>query len=148
MNNKIIIVILVIVVAVASFYGGTMYSGSRRSNNFGSGGVNGGQFRQRFGGNGGSSNNIPVRGKVTSIDKNSMTIQMNDGSSKIVILSNDTRISQAQSAKISDIKNGNEVMAFGVSNSDGSVTAQDVQLNPANFRFGAGTGASPSPSGM
>ncbi len=150
MNNKIIIAILVVVVAAASFYGGTMYAGSRRSTAFGlggTGGANGGQLRQRFGGNGANSNNLAVRGKVTSVGNGSMTVQMNDGSSKIVILSNSTNISQSQSAKTSDIKSGDEVMAFGTSNSDGSVTAQDVQLNPANFRFGAGAGAGPRPSG-
>lgn len=57
------------------------------------------------------------------------------GSSKIVVLSDKTLINKAEQATKSDLKTGEKVAVFGSSNSNGSVTAQSIQLNPM-FRLG------------
>jgi uncharacterized protein (DUF3084 family) len=72
----------------------------------------------------------PVSGEITNSDSKSITVKMPDGSSKIVMLSSSTQINKAESAVVADLKVGEKVSVFGTSNTDGSVTAQNIQLNP------------------
>ncbi len=67
-----------------------------------------------------------------SVDDTGMTIKMRDGSSKIVILPDSVSISRPAVASKSALKAGEQVMVIGKSNTDGSVTAQMVQLNPVS----------------
>jgi len=55
---------------------------------------------------------------------------LQDGSSRIVIVSETTQINKAEQATKTDLKIGEKVAVFGQENSDGSVTAQNIQLNP------------------
>lgn len=123
-NHWIITIILVVAVGIAGFFVGMQYQKMQRSTLAGRFGT--GQF-QRFGANGG---NRPVFGKILSADANSITVQMTDGSSKIVILSSSTSINKAATATKDDLKTGETVAVFGTTNADGSVTAQNIQLNP------------------
>lgn len=86
----------------------------------------------------------PVNGEIISIDDKSFTVKMQDGSSKIVIVSDQTQYNQSQQASKSDVKVGDTVIAIGSTNSDGSVTASNVQLNPILKNFGQGLGPSPN----
>jgi len=72
----------------------------------------------------------PVNGEIISSDDKSITVKLTDGGSKIVILSDNTEINQAANATKDDLKAGEKVAVFGQENSDGSVTAQSIQLNP------------------
>lgn len=72
----------------------------------------------------------PVNGEILGVDETSMTVKLQDGSSKIIILTGITTYNKSTAAITADIKVGERVMVIGVQNSDGSVTAQDVQLNP------------------
>lgn len=74
--------------------------------------------------------NRPVAGEIISSDSKSLTVKQPDGSNKIILLSSTTQINKAQSAVVSDLKVGEKVSIFGTTNPDGSVTAQNVQLNP------------------
>lgn len=85
------------------------------------GGYRGG-MRGRFGG--------AAIGKVVSSDSNSVTIQMQDGSSKIINITGSTTISKTATAAITDIQSGARIAAFGTTNSDGSINAQNIQINP------------------
>ena len=129
-TNTIIIisVILVIVAAGGGFFGGMMYQknqapvlGAAGRGNFaarsGQGGQNAAAFR-------------PVRGQVLSLSDTTLTVKMPDGSTKIVVLSSSTAFMQSTKAALTDVKTGNTVNVVGTANSDGSVTAQDVQINP------------------
>jgi ribosomal protein S1 len=76
-----------------------------------------------------------VNGEIIGVDEKSITVKMQDGSSRIVILSEKTEINKAASGTKDDLKVGERVAVFGQENSDGSVTAQNIQLNPM-FRGG------------
>lgn len=132
-NSTLITIILVIVVASAAFFGGMKYQQNAQANGFR-------QFQsgqgQRLGmmgqgGNGASRNGFrPVSGDIISTSDNSITVKLSDGSTKIVILSDKTVVDKTSTASKSDLKVGEKVSAFGTANSDGSVTAQNIQLNP------------------
>lgn len=99
----------------------------------------GGQLMNRLGGR-------PVAGEVIAINDNTLTIKSPDGSTRLVVLSETTNINQATTADKSEIKVGSNVAVFGSDNSDGSVTAQNVQLNPRLMEAKGSESSSPSPS--
>ncbi|OGD62174.1 hypothetical protein A2160_01320 [Candidatus Beckwithbacteria bacterium RBG_13_42_9] len=149
-QEMIIVAVVVIAVAAGAFFGGRKYQQSQlanafRSDNFGSGMI------LRNGRNGqvqGNSNFRPVAGEIIKADSNSITVKMQDGSTKIVLFSDNTDVGQFQAATKDDLKVGANVMVVGQSNSDGSVTAQNIQLNPPQRQGGNGNGgntASPNP---
>jgi preprotein translocase subunit YajC len=134
-QNQIITLVLVAVVfAGVGFFGGTKYQQSQTQSQRG-------QLAGQLGNRGtpGAANGMgrtggfrggQILGDIMSVDNNSITIKLADGSSKIILLSNTTSINQASIATITDLKVGEKVAAFGTANSDGSVTAQNVQINP------------------
>ncbi len=87
-------------------------------------------------------NGRPISGEILSSDDKSITVKLQDGSSKIVLLSDKTQINKATSVTKLDLKSGEKVAVFGSENSDGSVTAQNIQLNP-QFRGVGSSSASP-----
>ena len=72
----------------------------------------------------------PVFGTVTSSDETSVTVSLEDGSSKIIMLSDQTTLTTSQSATKSDLKSGIKVSVIGKENTDGSLTATSIMLNP------------------
>jgi len=142
MNKTIIIAgVLVIIAGVGGFFGGKYYQMGQTANRFVqfAGGQSGqGGFR-RFGQGGANGMNV-VRGQVMSTDSNSVTVKLPDGSTKILIVGSSTSFMKTASGALTDLKSGDTVMAFGTTNSDGSVTAQNVQINPP--------GRGPMPSAM
>lgn len=123
-NNYIITAIIVLIVGGIAFYGGMQYQKSQRVS-FGGTRGQGGNFMMRGGNSGGM-----VTGQIVSQDDTSVTVKLQDGSSKIVILSKTTAINKQASGTKDDLKSGERVAVFGTTNSDGSVTAQSIQLNP------------------
>src|SRR5579884_3058200 len=96
-NNIIITVVVAIIVAAAGFFGGMQYEKSQAASTGGGygqfarggngqfGGANG---ARRFGnGNGGAT-----FGQIVSADPTSITVKLQDGSSKIVNISSSTKI--------------------------------------------------------
>jgi len=73
-----------------------------------------------------------INGEVVSIDDKSITIKMADGSSKIILLTDKTIVNKAEITNIADLTLGEKVMIFGTDNSDGSISATNIQLNPQN----------------
>jgi hypothetical protein len=128
MNKNILITVVIVLLAGGiSFYGGMKFQQSKntnlRTNNNFQGGMRQGGNGQRMGGR-------ATTGEVISSDKNSITVKLQDGSSKIVILSDKTTINKATEGSVNDLSTGTKVMVFGTDNTDGSVTAQNVQINP------------------
>jgi hypothetical protein len=140
MKNKetIIVILVALVAAAAGFFGGIQYQKQQKISfgfgQFGNGpgmmnSFNNGQNGSRGNRNGMMSNRQTV-GKIINTDDKSITVELNDGSSRIVILSDSTSYSKADPASKADLKTGERVAIFGTTNTDGSVTAQMVQLNP------------------
>lgn len=128
-NTTIIVaVVFVIIAGIGGFFGGMQYQKMQRptfaNRQFGNG-VEG--QRQGFGAN---SNFRPVRGQVISMGNNSLTVKLSDGSTKIVVFSGSTRFVKSSSAAEGDLKTGDTINVIGNQNSDGSLTASDVQINP------------------
>lgn len=71
-----------------------------------------------------------VMGEIVSQDEKSLTVKIQDGSSKLVILGDSTTYSKTDKIEKAELSTGNQVRVFGTTNSDGSVTAQNIQLNP------------------
>lgn len=131
-----------IVVGGLSFFGGMKYEQTKSS-------ANGRQInfqnlspeerQQRFqqmGGNGNGARRIGngqigggfVNGEVLSKDDKSITLKLVDGGSKILFLSSSTTIMQATPGTVNDIQVGQTISANGNTNSDGSISAQMIQL--------------------
>lgn len=132
MNKNLVIGVLAVIIAgVVGFTGGMQYQKLQRSNltvgNFAQNGT-----MRRFGGQG--QNFRPVRGEVLNLDNDSMTVKLSNGNSEIVILSPSTQYMKSATAAATDVKNGETVMVIGTQNTDGSVTAQTVSLNPVGFQ--------------
>ena len=84
------------------------------------GGVSGGR---QMGSDGGS-----ISGEILSKDEKGVTVKLPDGGSKIVFFSDKTQIMKSTAGSISDVVVGGQVTVNGSSNSDGSVTAQSIQI--------------------
>jgi len=125
-NTTIITIVLVLLVGSASFFAGMKYQQSKSPRFANFQGNRNGQFQQRATGGGAR----PVRGEILSQDDESITVKLADGSSKIVILSTTTSINKAAEGSKDDLKVGEQVYLFGSENSDGSITAQNIQINP------------------
>lgn len=144
MNNKIILGIVGLLFIAGSFYGGMAYakSSTRSRGQFGNGQMMAnGQFPgggMRGGMNGGGF----TVGEIISKDTSSITIKMQDGSTKIVLVSDSTQVMKSASGSLADLSNGTNVVVTGTTNSDGSITGQSVQIRPASttpFMGGART---------
>ncbi len=139
-----ILVLSILIVGVGAFYGGMKYQQSKGSpgNFFGQNFQNmsaeqrqqfaqgnaSGSFRQGAGRMVGSGF---LSGQVISKDEQSLTLKMQDGSSKIVFFSDATKISKTTEGTVSDISQGDEITIIGQQNSDGSYTAQTIQQGNA-----------------
>jgi hypothetical protein len=137
-NNYGVTILVAIVVAAAAFFGGMKYQetkavASSQGGQFYTQGMKGGQGGQtiRQGGQkSGMMGGGATIGEILNVDGTSVTVKLSDGSSKIVNLSEKTTISKTATAAATELKAGEKIAAFGESNSDGSITAQNIQLNP------------------
>lgn len=121
-QNIFITLVLIFTFAGVGFYAGVKYQQSKRPqtrfDNF-----QPRQFGQRQGFR-------PVNGEIISVDDKSITVKLNDNSSKIVFLTDTTTINKSSLGSKEDLKTGGKVAIFGIENSDGTITAQNIQLNP------------------
>ena len=132
-NNYLITIILVLIFSGAAFYSGMKYQESKLRNFAGQFGASRGVMRNGQTGITDINNRggfRPVTGEIISADDKSITVKLQDDSSKIVLIIDKTVINKAQTVNKSELKVGEKVSVFGSENTDGSVTAQNVQLNP------------------
>jgi hypothetical protein len=133
-NNLLIIVLVVALLAGgAGFFGGMKYQQSKTpsfSRNFQ------GQRGQGAQVNGNNANQglRPVSGTIISQDENSITVKLADESSKIILLADSSTINKTEEGSKEDLTEGTEVTVFGQANSDGSITAQNIQIGTGLFR--------------
>lgn len=126
-NVWLIALVAILFAGGAGFFAGMKYQQSKQPAFLRQmGGVQG----QRTGTGGNRMGFRPVNGEIISSDDKSITVKLQDGSSKIVLFSDSTEINKAAEATKEDLKTGEKVAVFGTENSDGTVTAQNIQLNP------------------
>lgn len=135
-NSKIITIVIVVAVVVGalSFYGGEKYSQSttpvRSSSTLAASG--GRQFGgARAGGAAFGAGGGAVNGTVIGKDNQSITVSLMQGGSQIIFFSPSTTVDKTTIGTINDVATGTRVMVLGTSNSDGTETAQSIQLRPA-----------------
>lgn len=127
-NNLVVITIIVIFVGAGAFFAGTKYQQNKQAAFFRQGGQQARTGQGQLQGN--RQGFRPVNGEIIASDDKSITVKLTDGSSKIVLISDKTAINKASTASKEDLKTGEKVAVFGTENTDGSVTAQNIQLNP------------------
>lgn len=135
--NKAVKIIIGLVVVLGLFYGGvtygqsiatksttaSTYSGTRTVRTGSTTGSVGGSF----GGGAGGSATI---GTVVSENATSITLALKSGS-VVVFYSTSTPIMKTTSGTPADITAGANITVIGTTNSDGSVTANSIQIRPA-----------------
>ncbi len=128
-----VFIAIVIIIGGVAFYGGMKYAESKKSiggrNGFAEFGnlPPGGQVR--LGGPGGKVGGANfTSGEIISKDDKSVTVKLPDGGSKIIFFSDSTKITKSTEGSAEDLKVGENVMANGTANQDGSITAETIQL--------------------
>jgi hypothetical protein len=138
-NKKIGLVLVVLVLIGISFYGGDKYAQAKGKNIA----VNR-TFAARVGGNGGQTfggRNFGggfIAGKILAKDATSITIETTNPmsgnaqtGSKIVLYSDKVSISKTVDGTLADLEVGKQVTVTGTTNTDGSISAQSIQLRTA-----------------
>ena len=136
-NKKIVFGVVGVIVLVAVFYGGMVYGKSQTPAS-----INGAQtlngVGRGFRNGGGNSGGFTV-GQIISKDATSITVQLmtpggaasgTAAGSKIVFFDSNTKVTKQASGTLADLAVGTEVSVTGTTNSDGSVSAQSVQIRP------------------
>jgi len=140
-NKKSLLIIsavaILILVGAGSFFSGVAYGKSKvgsfnRAGAFGQGNMAGANNFQ--GGNnsvGRTQKNSGgfLSGEITAKSDNSLTVKTANGSSKIILISNESKISKAADASVSDLNSGTQILVTGTSNTDGTLTAKTIQIN-------------------
>jgi hypothetical protein len=140
--NKIIYAIIGLVLVAGSFFGGYYYEKKACANTNPNMGFDGsklggtpptgapdGSSSSSFNGRGnGGPGGGGSTGEIISNDGKSITIKTSDGSTKIVYFSDSTKVSKNETASTSDLTVGTTVSAMGTTNSDKSVTAQNIMI--------------------
>lgn len=135
-----IIIILLVVVGGGAFFGGTAYEKNSLANQNllrdpnqrrGQGGGGQGMAFGRGGGQNGQNGDF-VAGQVAAKDDKSITVKTPDGGSKIIFFSDSTTVGKAVQGSASDLNVGDQIVANGKNNSDGTLAAQNIQIRPTN----------------
>lgn len=123
--------IVALIVAGASFYGGDYYAKSKIPTDDRL--ASGQQTNGRFGGGGvrGARGGGFIGGEIAERDATGITIKSPDGSSRIVLVAPSTQILKSVTGTPDDLRIGINVLVGGSTNSDGSITAQSIQIRPA-----------------
>ncbi len=136
------------VVAVAAlvagiFWGRAMAGGAPGNSRFGALSSS----SRTFAGRGNSSANV-FAGQVSAIDGSSITLQLPSGNSEVVLYASSTPVTEPTNVSIAKVVAGTNIMVMGTQNSDGSVTAQSIEIRNGFGPFGGGRQGSSTPAGQ
>lgn len=130
-KNILLFITVLIIVGGGAFYGGMRYEQSKKFfpqdfQNFSP------EQRQQFflQREGQRVDGRFLVGKVIGKDEKSLTLKMQDNSTRIVFFSDSTKISKTTEGKIDDIEIGKQIIVSGSQNSDGSYSAKTIQVSP------------------
>lgn len=124
MKNTLFCLFIAVISLGIGFYGGILYQKNQQQSRFS-------QFANlRQGQNQLPSGMRPISGEIIKKDEDSLTIKLRDGSTKIVFLTEKTTISKSTTGSKEDLKEKINVFILGQQNSDGSITAENIQINP------------------
>jgi hypothetical protein len=84
----------------------------------------------RNGSRGGISGGFAA-GEIIAKDNTSVTVKLSDGGSKIIFFNQNTPITKSVGGSVADLKIGEQIIAQGTANQDGSLSSQSIQLRPA-----------------
>ncbi|MGC9602748.1 MAG: hypothetical protein ABSE76_03375 [Minisyncoccia bacterium] len=140
-NQLIGAVVVLIIVGGGAFYAGMSYAGSQtpaRSSTFAGGA---GSFAGRTGTRTSAGGGFTA-GTIVASGSGTISIQEQNGSStEIVLVGPSTQILKTIAGSVSDLSVGTTVtITGGTSNSDGSLTANSIQIRPAGLPAQAGMG--------
>ncbi len=115
-----------IILAGGAFYGGVQYNKNQTKNGFGQRmqGFQQGDVKNLRAGGG------MTTGEILSKDDKSITIKLSTGGSKIIFFSDATTIGKFTNGNYGDLAIGESVTVNGATNTDGSITAQTIQIRP------------------
>jgi len=146
MDTKLIagVVVGALVIGGGSFYGGMQYANQARASERGQfatfTGRGGAGAGARFGG--GASGGFTA-GTIVAMDPTSITVQLGGpnasstngtaSGSKIVLYNGSTQIGKFTAGTAKDLAVGDSVTIMGSANSDGSITAQNIQIRPTGM---------------
>ena len=130
--SLLVSVILILLCSGIAFFGGYKYGQSKK------GGFNPTEMKKdmlegkmptgnRNGSNGSGFGN-QITGSISSISDGNFTVKMENGSSNIVYLSDNTYIGQMTQASKESLATGTQVLILGSSSTDGTFIAESVQI--------------------
>lgn len=130
MSKNTTTIIIGMVLIIAAFFGGMFYGQSKTPT------VNQGARNGNFLANGGGMRNGRTGGgfsggQIISKDTTGVTIKAQNGNSEIVLISNSTPVLKFVAGSLNDLSVGQDITVTGTPNSDGSITAQSIQIRPA-----------------
>lgn len=130
--KKYLVHIIWVIVAVVAFVGG-MYYGKSTVPATGRGNFAGfaSSTRAGFGGRGAGAAGGFVVGQVSALGTDSITVQLANGNSQVIFYSSSTPVTEPTEVSPSTLTTGTNVMVGGTQNSDGSFTAETIQVRPA-----------------
>jgi len=131
------------VIVVVALVGGIFYGKSSAPSSTASRGSYASSTRSGFSRAGGGF----VAGQIISVDSSSMMVSLANGSSQVVFYSNSTQVMKPTIVPASTLTTGTRVMIGGTANSDGSLTAQSIQVQTGNGFAGSAGNASGTRSG-
>ncbi|MDD4412771.1 MAG: hypothetical protein PHR00_03960 [Patescibacteria group bacterium] len=130
-KQLIIFIIIVLVVGAGCFYAGTkLNNNSRKQFPIGQGNFNG-QGNRVNAGQAKNKTSAMIGGEIVKKDDQSITIKLMDGGSKTVYFATSTQVAKSVDGTLADLSTGINVMVSGKTGTDGSVSAQYIQIRPA-----------------
>lgn len=72
-----------------------------------------------------------LAGQVVSKDATSVTVKLRDGGSRVALVSTSTQVLTSRPGTFDDVSVGEQITIQGTANSDGSVSAQSIQVRPS-----------------
>ncbi len=132
-NKKIQLVVIIVISFVVGFAGGMLVNGGSKNTQQSAYQMNGAGFGRGMAGTDTQARGFQrgggmISGEVTAKDATSITVKIPSGGSKIVFFSASTTITKSTEGLSDDIVIGAPVTIAGTQNSDGSVSAQLIQL--------------------